>query len=115
MPLTMNDRELAFEAKFAHDEEFRFLVSARRDKLFARWAATKLDLSEDDAAALVTSVLAIPDRLDHDHALLSRIADVMAEHGYPAATTELATVLDDTARQARQQLLEAPIEHPGAP
>ena len=27
------DREKAFEAKFAHDEEMRFKVEARRDKL----------------------------------------------------------------------------------
>ncbi len=114
MPLTMYDREQAFEAKFAHDEEFRFLVSARRDKLFARWAASKLHLPDDAAAELVKSVLAIPDRLDHDHALLARIATVLADHGYRAELTELAGVLDQTAREARQQLLEAPIQHPGS-
>lgn len=114
MPLTMNDREQAFEAKFAHDEEFRFLVSARRDKLFARWAAAKLHLSDAAAAELVTSVLAIPDRLDHDHALLTRISGVLADHGYRGEIAELATVLDEAAREARKQLLEAPIEHPGA-
>ena len=32
---TFQEREQAFEAKFAHDEEFRFLVTARRVKLFA--------------------------------------------------------------------------------
>jgi hypothetical protein len=36
---TMFDaRERAFEAKFAHDEEVRFRVTARRDRLFAQWA-----------------------------------------------------------------------------
>ena len=115
MPLTMHDREQAFEAKFAHDEEFRFLVSARRDKLFARWAATKLHLADEAAADLAKSVLAIPDRLDHDQAMLTRIAHTLAEHGYPADVTELAVVLDDTAREARRQLLETPTEHPGAP
>jgi hypothetical protein len=38
---TFEDRERAFEAKFAHDEEFRFLVTARRDKLFAQWAGQR--------------------------------------------------------------------------
>ena len=113
MPLTMQDREHAFEAKFAHDEAFRFLVSARRDKIFARWAATKLGLTETAAAELVKSVLAIPDRLDHDHAVLARIAALLADEGYPATIAELATVLGDAAREARRQLLEAPIAHPG--
>ena len=39
-----DSRERAFEAKFAHDEEFRFLVTARRDKLLARQVAAKLNL-----------------------------------------------------------------------
>ena len=48
--LTFEDRERAFEAKFAHDEEFRFLVTARRDKLFAQWAAARCRLSGPAAA-----------------------------------------------------------------
>ena len=33
--ITLHDRERAFEAKFAHDDETRFRLLARRDKLFA--------------------------------------------------------------------------------
>ncbi|MDX1580895.1 MAG: ATPase inhibitor subunit zeta, partial [Alphaproteobacteria bacterium] len=33
------DREKAFEAKFAHDEEVEFKVMARRNKLLGLWAA----------------------------------------------------------------------------
>src|ERR1700733_12890255 len=44
MPVTFYDREQAFEARFARDEEFRFLVHARRDKLFSRWAAAMLNM-----------------------------------------------------------------------
>jgi len=35
MRTSFQDREQAFEANYAHDEEFRFRVTARRDKLFA--------------------------------------------------------------------------------
>ena len=42
---TFHEREQAFEAKYARDEEFRFLVTARRDKLFARWTAARLSIS----------------------------------------------------------------------
>jgi hypothetical protein len=45
MPVAFHEREQAFEAKFAQDEEFRFLVAARRDKLLDRWAAAALGLS----------------------------------------------------------------------
>jgi hypothetical protein len=39
MATMFHERDRAFEAKFAHDEEFRFRVAARRDRLFAQWAA----------------------------------------------------------------------------
>ena len=35
---TFDKREEAFEAKFAHDEELRFLAIARRNKLLGAWA-----------------------------------------------------------------------------
>ena len=55
---TFQDRERAFEAKYAHDEEFRFLVTARRDKLFAQWAAEQLGLKPESKADLTAAMLA---------------------------------------------------------
>lgn len=45
----LNDREKAFEAKFAHDEELRFKVDARRDKLLGLWLAEKMGKTGDEA------------------------------------------------------------------
>jgi hypothetical protein len=42
---TFDERENAYEAKFAHDEELRFKAKARRDKAFGAWAAAELGLS----------------------------------------------------------------------
>src|SRR5689334_2053128 len=109
MPTTLHDREQAFEAKFARDEEFRFLVTARRDKLFARWAASRLRLPEQAEEALVKAVLAVPGGPRHDEALLNHIADVLARHGDPAGAGELSAALESCGVQARQQLLEAPL------
>ena len=47
----MQDREKAFEAKFALDEELRFKAEARRNKLLGFWAAGLLGKS--DAAGIV--------------------------------------------------------------
>ena len=51
MMSSFDDRENAFEAKFAHDEETRFRILARRDKLIGLWAANKLGKDEAAAAA----------------------------------------------------------------
>jgi len=37
-----NDRQKAFENKFARDEELQFKVTARRNRLTGEWAAKKM-------------------------------------------------------------------------
>ena len=104
MPMFEN-RERAFEAKFAHDEEFRFLVTARRDKLFARRVAGQLGLADQAAGNLISAALALPDGPGHDAALFGHMAKVIAEHGRNADAAELAALLANCAKQAQQQLL----------
>jgi hypothetical protein len=41
---TFNDREQAFEKKFAHDQDLKFRAESRRNKLLAEWAAAKLGI-----------------------------------------------------------------------
>lgn len=47
----INDREKAFENKFAHDEEMKFRAVARRNKLLGLWAAGQLGKADADAYA----------------------------------------------------------------
>ena len=44
-----NDREKGFEAKYQHDQETQFKITARRNKLLGLWAAEQLGLGEADA------------------------------------------------------------------
>jgi len=54
---TFDDRENAFENMYAHDEEMKFKVTARRNKLVGLWAAELLGKSGDDAAAYAIEVI----------------------------------------------------------
>lgn len=45
---TFDDRENAYENKFAYDAETKFKIEARRDKKCAVWAAEKLGISAED-------------------------------------------------------------------
>ncbi len=54
---TFDDREHAFEAKFAHDADMQFRAEARRNKLVGLWAAALLGKTGDDAAAYAMSVV----------------------------------------------------------
>ena len=55
---TFEDRENAFENKFAHDAEMQFKAEARRNKLLGLWAAELLGKSGDDAADYAKEVVA---------------------------------------------------------
>jgi len=54
---TFDDREHAFEAKFAHDAEMQFKAEARCNKLLGLWAAELLGKTGDDANAYAQDVI----------------------------------------------------------
>lgn len=54
---TFNDREQAFENKYAHDANMQFKASARCHKLLGLWAAGKLGKSDSEAEAYAKSVV----------------------------------------------------------
>jgi hypothetical protein len=53
---TFNDREKAFEKKFAHDQELKFKAEARRNKMLGEWAAAKLGLTGAEVEDYVKAV-----------------------------------------------------------
>ncbi len=51
------ERENAFEAKYAHDQELRFRLIARRNKQLALWAAGLLGKAGDEVDSYVMAVI----------------------------------------------------------
>ena len=50
-----NNREKAFEKKFANDQEAEFKISAKRNKLLATWAANILNFNEEQKKNYIIS------------------------------------------------------------
>jgi hypothetical protein len=108
MPISFHDREQAFEARFARDEQFRFLATARRDKLLARWAAARLRLSDEATEALVKEVIAIPNGPKHDQTLLRHISAFLSARDAGVPEKNLPAILSECMLQAVRQLTEMP-------
>lgn len=53
------DREKAAEAKWAHDEETRFKVNARRNKLLGLWAAGEMGITGPAAEEYAKEVVKV--------------------------------------------------------
>ena len=54
---TFDERESAFENKYAHDEEMQFKAQARCNKLLGLWAAELMGKTGDEAAAYAKEVI----------------------------------------------------------
>ena len=54
---TFDERENAFENKYAHDQEMQFKATARRNKLLGLWAAGLMGLTGEAAEDYAMSVV----------------------------------------------------------
>ena len=54
---TFEDRKKSFEKKFAHDEELKFKVDARKNKYIAQWVSKILGYDEEKEKFYIQSVI----------------------------------------------------------
>ena len=54
---TFEDRKKSFEKKFAHDEELKFKVAAKRNKYLGQWASQKLGYDAEKEKEYIQSVI----------------------------------------------------------
>lgn len=52
-----DERRKGFESKWAHDEELRFKVTARRNKLLGQWAAQELGFKGQEMEAYAKAIV----------------------------------------------------------
>ncbi len=99
-----DERERAFENLFAHEEELRFRALARRNDLFARWAAEQLDLRRSERHAYIRSFVDGVVRPQSEEALIERVrADFVAE-GVDASEQRIRTALAAATTEAARQV-----------
>lgn len=99
---TFDDRERAFETKFAHDEEMKFKAEARRNKLVGLWAAEILGKSGDAADAYAKEVV----RADFEEAGHEDVMrKLMADLGDKVSEAELRAKYDALLIEAKAQLM----------
>ena len=86
---TFDERENAFESKFAHDEELQFKAVARRNKLVGLWAA------DGERVEWQTKFLDIHEKAHHVTAAHAGLADIKVSIVQGVAEGDhIATVYD---------------------
>ncbi|AWB47877.1 DUF1476 domain-containing protein [Gemmobacter aquarius] len=100
---TFDDRENAFESKFAHDADMQFRAEARRNKLVGLWAAGLLGKSGDDAAAYAMSVVSA----DFEEAGIEDVVrKVAADLGALASADTVRAKMAELLPVAKSQLMQ---------
>jgi hypothetical protein len=99
---TFDDRENAFENKFAHDAEMQFKADARRNKLVGLWAAELIGKSDDDAAEYAKEVIKADfEEAGHEDVVRKLTADL----GDKATDDEIRAKMDECLAIAKSQLM----------
>jgi hypothetical protein len=102
---TFDDRERAFENKFAHDEEMKFRIIARRNKLLGHWAAGLMKLSPVEAEAYAKDVVRAEFEEAGDEDVIRKLLGDLTAARIDIDDTAIRHALEDQTIEARRQLL----------
>ncbi len=98
------DRKKGQENKYARDEELRFKVAARRNKLLGQWLAGLMGKSGADVDAYVRAVIEADfDRPGDDDVIEKVMADIQAAQ-LDIDEHKLRTRIASFEREARDQI-----------
>ncbi|MGY6706665.1 DUF1476 domain-containing protein [Roseinatronobacter sp.] len=93
---SLNDRERAFENKFAHDQEMVFKAVARRNKKLGLWAAGLLGKTGADAEAYAMEVIRADfEEAGHEDVVRKVSADLAGKADEATIRGMMATMLTE--------------------
>jgi hypothetical protein len=101
---SFDKREEGFEKKYALDEEQKFKAEARRNKLLGLWAAEKLGITGDDAAAYAKEVVAADFEEAGDQDVQNKVVKDFAAKGVAVTAAEVRIKMDELMAQAVAQV-----------
>jgi len=102
---TFDNREKAFENKFAHDQEMQFKAEARRNKLLGLWAAERMGLSGADADAYAKEVIISDFEEAGSEDVYRKVMGDLEERGAGVPERELRTKMAELLAEAKGQLM----------
>jgi hypothetical protein len=101
-----DDRERAFESKFAHDEQMKFRVIARRNRLAGEWAARLMNLSEEETASYAKDVVRADFESAGDGDVIRKLLGDLTAAGVEIDEARILDELENKTFEARRQIME---------
>ena len=104
---TFDDRERAFEAKFARDEEMNFRIIARRNRLLGHWAARLMSLSEAEAESYSKDVVRADFEEAGDEDVIRKLLGDLTAAGVDIDEAKIREQVGHKTVEARRQIIES--------
>lgn len=104
---TFDDRERAFEAKFARDEDMAFRITARRNKLLGQWAAAKMGLTPEETDAYAKAVVQADFEEAGDEDVIRKLLGDMLAANVEVDDATVRRAIEEQTVEARRQLMES--------
>ena len=101
-----DDRENAFENKFAHDQELEFKAVARRNKLLGLWTAELMGLTGDDAEAYGKEVVKADFEEAGDEDVFRKVRGDFDARGIEQTDHQIRHKMEQLLEDAREQVLK---------
>jgi len=101
------DRESAFEAKYARDEEMQFRITARRNRLLGEWAARQMGLSEAETESYAKDVVRSDFEEAGEHDVIRKVLGDLTSAGVEMDEDKVLEALRNKEIEARRQIIEA--------
>jgi len=103
---TFDDRQRAFETKYARDQELQFKVVARRNRLLGQWAAKKMGLTEAEADAYARDVIRADFEEAGDDDVIRKLLGDLTSAGVEIDDAAIREQLEHKTVEARRQFIE---------
>jgi len=100
---SFDERETAFENKFAHDAEMQFKAAARRNKLLGKWLAPQIGQEDSEAYAKSVVVADLEEQGDED-VIKKVMADIKAA-GVSLTEADIRAKLVELGAEAKAQVM----------
>lgn len=102
-----NERERAFEAQYARDQDLQFKIIARRNRLLGKWAAELMGLTDVESDAYAKDVIRADFEEAGDEDVIRKLLGDLTSAGIDIDEARIREALHEKQVEARRQFIEA--------
>ena len=99
-----DDRQKAMEDKFAHEQEMRFKVMAKRNHRLGLWAAGLMGMEGEDAEAFAKEVIRSDFEEAGDDDVLRMVESSLSTRGVEMSSEKIRAELDRLLNEVMEEL-----------